>query len=397
MAISPKRLAAITGATLAIATGVWLFRPAPVVVETATVQRSALTATVTAEGRIQVKDLFVVATPVDGELERIAVEPGDVLTVGQSLAQVWPATSRPLDPRSRAEAIASVAAARATIARAEATEREASAALAHVQSEAATAARLAASGAGTQNESEHASHEVQIRREALDAATAAVRAARAELDRAEAVVASSTTASPRPAAVVRAPVGGRVLRVLHESAGTVSAGTPLVEIADTSSIEIIGEFLTADAMLVQPGAKAIVFDWGRSTPIAARVRRIDPAAFTKVSALGLEEQRVRIVLDFAEPVPAGLGHDFHVMVAIGVWDGANVLAIPSTALFRSGDRWAVFLVRDGRARLQLVTPGRSDATRTVIDEGVSAGEEVVTQPSDALRDGSRVTSGRHAP
>jgi HlyD family secretion protein len=372
-------------------------RPRPVLVEVATVTRGPLTATVTAEGRTRVRDLYVVAAPVDGELERIASEPGDAVTPGTAVVRIWPMAPKPLDVRSRAQAIATVAAARATVARAEASAREAAAALIHAESQLATARTLSREGAAASKDAEHAGHETQIRRDAVDAAEAAVQAARAEMERADALVASGALRAERPATVVFAPVAGRVLRVLRESAGPVLAGTPLVEIGSADTIEVVSDLLTADAMTVKPAATAVVREWGGADPITASVRRIDPAAFTKVSALGLEEQRVRVVLDLVRPLPPGLGHDFRVSVSIAVWHGQNVLQIPSTALFRSGDQWAVFAVRDGRVRLTSITPGRSDGVATIVSNGLAEGDVVVLQPSDLLSDGVRVQETRRVP
>lgn len=388
----------LAGFALAITTGAaWMVWPTPMSVETAAVTTGPLTAKVVAEGKTRVKNLYVVAAPVDGDLERIAPEPGDSVTPGAVVARIWPISPRPLDVRSRSEAEAVVAAARATVTQAEATEREAAAALTHAESQSITAQRLSREGVVASKESEHAGHEAQTRREALDVARAAVQTARAELQRAQAVVATTAGATVRPATLVASPVNGRVLRVLHESAGPVQAGTPLVEIGNTSDLEVAADLLTADAMRVRPGSAASLRDWGGGVDIPARVRRIDPAAFTKASALGIEEQRVPVVLDLVGPPPPGLGHDFRVNAAIVTWQGNNVVTVPSTALFRTGDRWAVFTVRNGRVRLTEVTPGASDGSRTVTDQGLSAGDVVVIQPSDALSDGARITETRRAP
>jgi HlyD family secretion protein len=376
---------------LAISAGVaWVLRPRPVGVDTALVERGTLQATVTAEGKTRVKDLFTVAAPVDGELERITLKAGDVVRPSSVVAQMWPVAPRPLDVRSRAEAVAAVTSARAAVERAEATQKEAAGALAHAESTFNTTKRLAADRVVASNDLEHAGHELEIRRQALEASRAALEVVRAELQRAEAAAAVSTTPSGRALTQVRSPVAGRVLRVLHESAGPVTAGTPLVEVGDITNIEIAADFLTTDALAVQPGASAMIRDWGNGPPLAARVRRIDPAAFTKVSPLGLEEQRVTVVLDLVEPQPVTFGHDYHVNVAIVVWTGNAVLTVPSTALFRVGDDWAVFAVRNNRAQLTRVVAGRSDGTRTVIERGFAAGDAVVVQPSDALQDHGRV-------
>jgi len=182
------------------------------------------------------------------------------------------------------------------------------------------------------------------------------------------------------------------LRVLRQSGGPVAAGMPLVELSNVAALEIVADFLTTDAVSVKPGAKATILDWGGSEALAARVRQVESGGFTKVSALGLEEQRVPIVLDLVTERPAALGNDFHVNVAVVVWSGRDVLTIPSTALFRVGESWAVFVVRDGRAHVQRVTVGKSDDTRTVIERDLQDGDEIVIQPSDALRDGGRVAS-----
>lgn len=391
-----RGMALLTG-IIAIAGALWALRPAPLSVETAVVTRGRLIATVVAEGKTRVKNLYVVAAPVDGDLERIAPEPGDPVTPGAIFARIWPISPRPLDVRSRSEAEAAVVAARATVVQAEATEREAAAALTHAESQSTTAQKLSSEGVVAPKDFEHAGHEAQTRREALDVTRAAVQTARAELQRAQAVIATGVGQAARPATLVASPVTGRVLRVLRESAGPVQAGTPLGEIGNTTDLEVAADLLTADAMRVRPGAAASLRDWGGGDAIPARVRRIDPAAFTKVSALGIEEQRVPVVLDLVGPPPPELGHDFRVNAAIVTWEGDKVLTVPSTALFRTGDRWAVFTVLDRRVRMTVVTPGPSDDSRTAIEKGLEAGDVVVIQPSDVLSDGARVSATRRAP
>jgi HlyD family secretion protein len=282
------------------------------------------------------------------------------------------------------------------VAKAEATQKESAGALAHAESQLTTTRELVRGSAAARNDLEHAEHEVQIRREALEAARAAVQAARADLRRAEAVVATGIARPGRAATLVPSPVSGRVLRVLRESAGPVASGTPLAEIGNTTDLEITADLLTMDAMSVRPGAAAEIRDWGGPKGIPARVRRVDPAAFTKISALGLEEQRVRAVLDLVEPPPPGMGHDFRVTVSIDAWHGQGVITVPSTALFRTGEGWAVFVVRDGRAQATSVTPGPSDTRRTVIEQGLNDGASVVIQPSDLLTDGVRVAETRRS-
>jgi HlyD family secretion protein len=181
-----------------------------------------------------------------------------------------------------------------------------------------------------------------------------------------------------------------VLRVVRESAGPVTAGTPLVEIGDTTKLEVIADLLSTDAAQVRPGAAATITGWGGSERIAARVRRVDPAAFTKVSSLGLEEQRVHVILDLAGAPPSGLGHDYRVDAAVVVQDDKDALRVPSSALFRDGARWAVYVVDDGRARVTPVDIGVTDGAATVATSGVHEGDAVIVEPSDAVRDGTRV-------
>jgi HlyD family secretion protein len=394
MARQVGRVTAAAAATAIVAAAVWALRPAPTVVETAIAARGALTATVVAEGRTRVQNLYVVAAPVDGDLERIAPQPGDAIAPGTVVARLWPLAPRPLDARARAEAESSVAAARSAVSQAEAMAREAGSALLHAESQSATARTLATQGATARNEAEHAEHQTQIQRGAVDAVNAALVRARAELRRAEATAANDLVRGGRTATLVTAPIYGHVLRVLHESGGPVVSGTPLLEIGDVGDLEVTADLLTADAVQVKAGARAEVRNWGGPEPVRATVRRVDPAAFTKVSALGVEEQRVRTVLDVMEPRPVGPGHDFRVTVAIAVWTGDKVLRVPSTALFRRGNEWAVFVVREGRAHITSVVIGRADDTHTAVERGLADGDVVVVQPSDRLVDGGRVSEVR---
>ncbi|HET9830767.1 MAG TPA: HlyD family efflux transporter periplasmic adaptor subunit, partial [Vicinamibacterales bacterium] len=254
------------------AAAVWMLRPRASIVEVAPVVRGEFEATVTAEGKTRVKDVFVVAAPVDGELERIALKNGDDIALSDVVAQIRPVAPRPLDVRTRAEAVAAVSSARAAVERAAATEKEAAAAVAHAETTFETTKRLAAQQVTAPIEADHAGHELEIRRQALDASRAALDVARAEFVRAQAAAATPANASAGTVTVVRSPVAGKVLRVFHESAGTVTAGTPLLEVGDTRNIEIVADFLTTDAMGVRLGAAAFVENWGDGPAIPAHVR-----------------------------------------------------------------------------------------------------------------------------
>lgn len=371
---------------------IWAFLPRALPVDVVTVSRGPLTSSVTAEGRTRVKDLFVVAAPVDGELERVVLTAGTLVTPSTVVARLRPAVSRPLDERSRAEALASVSTARAAIQRAEAARNEAQAALTHAEATRDTMRELAKGGAAAPKDAEHSEHEVEIRRQALAESRAALDAARSELVRAEAAASTTRPTEGAASTLVYSPVSGRVLRVLRESAGPVTAGTKLLELGDIERIEIAADFLTSDATSIKPGAAATIRDWGAGAPLRARVNHIEPSAFTKVSPLGLEEQRVSVVLDLQEQPPVTFGHDYHVNVDVGIWNTSDAVLVPSTALFRTGRDWSVFVAKQGRAKLTTVTIGRADETRTVIESGLSAGDVVVLQPSDTITDGARLSA-----
>jgi len=376
------------GITL-VAGAVWLLRPQPPLVEAATVTRGPLRATIGEEGHTRVRQLYTLAAAVDGELERIVVEPGATLLEGSVVARIRPIASRPLDARARAEAAAAVVAAREGVARADAAEQEARVAVEHVESKLARTRTLAAAGAVPPADLEHGGHELQMAKQSLESTRAAARQMRADLARALATIAPASAGGPGSAIEVKSPARGQVLRVLRESAGPVAAGAALVEVGNLEEIEIVADLLSSDAALVRSGSMALVSGWG-GPPLPARVRRVDPAGFLKVSALGLEEQRVHVTLDLSEPPPVGLGHDYRVNVAIVVWEGTDVLRVPSTALFRVGGDWTAFAIRDGHARLSKVGTGASDATSTVVTSGLVEGERVIPQPSDALSDGMRI-------
>ncbi|BDG02409.1 hypothetical protein AMOR_14050 [Anaeromyxobacter oryzae] len=227
------------------------------------------------------------------------------------------------------------------------------------------------------------------RRRALEAARAASGEAGAQLARALATLTTSERRGSAPAAIVISPVPGRILRVVRESAGPVAAGTPLVEVGDVSRLEVVADLLSSDAARVRVGATGRVTGWG-GKPLAVRVRTIEPAAFTKVSALGLEEQRVHVVLDLAEQPPPELGHDYRVDVTVVVREDKDVLRVPATALFRDRDRWALFKLEGGRARLVPVEIGASDGEWTAVTNGLVEDATVITQPADSIVDGARV-------
>ncbi len=371
------------------------FWPQATRVDVAQVSRGPLVVTVDEEGRTRVRDRFVVAAPVAGRLLRIELEPGDRVTRGAIVATLQPEPPPFLDARTRAEAVAAVESAAATLEHTRAEERRTHTALALAQRELTRSRQLTAAGAASQHDLEAREAEAAVAKEAVNAAASAVRTASAELERARARAEGPGSPAGRavPAVVVRAPVDGVVLQRSRESESVVRAGEPLVEIGDPGRIEIVADLLSTDAVRVRPGARAIVEQWGGDAPLAATVRRVEPGGFTKVSALGIEEQRVNVVLDLdgSGVDCAPLGDAYQVETRIVLWEAPRALKVPTSALFRHGSRWAVYVAGDGRARLTVVELGHQTGQEAEVLSGLSEGMTVVVHPGDLVRDGSRIT------
>jgi HlyD family secretion protein len=363
-------------------------------VDVAPVPRGPLTVTVDEEGVTRVRDRFVVAAPVSGRVLRIELDPGDRVKRGQVVAQVRAEAPPLLDARARAEAEAGVEGARAALGRARAEEQRAKATLAQAQRDLARNRALVATGAMAQREAEIQEADVRVAEETANAAAFAVRAAMSELQRAQTRLAPLSLEAPTGRVVsVTAPVEGVVLKRLRESETVVPAGDPLVEIGDPSGLEIVADLLSTDAVRVKVGARAFVEQWGGDKPLKARVRRIEPAGFMKISALGVEEQRVNVVLDFVESSPAAraaLGDGYRVEVRVVIWESPNVVQVPTSALFRHGEQWAVYVFEGGRARRTLVELGHQTGQYAEVRSGLDEGARVILHPGDTLVDGARV-------
>lgn len=364
-----------SGALLA-ALLLWLLWPRAEPVDVAIVDRGVVRTEVADEGRTRIHDVFVISAPVGGQLQRLELEPGDPVERGQVVATILPAAPSLLDARIAAEANAAIAAAQAALAAAEAelqlTSQDRQRVAALYAREFASRAALDAAEAS------------------LRAGRAAVSARRADLARARAA-AGSPSARAASATPVRSPASGRVLRVLQESETIAPAGSPLLEIGDPSQIEIVAEFLSQDAVLMQAGAAASIENWGGDTPIPARVFRIEPYARTKISALGVEEQRVNVILRLEQIDGAlALGHGFRVDIRVVVSEHADVIRVPTNALVRNGRAWAVFVLERGRAHLRPVEIGAGGEDYRLVRSGLAAGERVVLFPGDGLADGDRI-------
>ena len=365
-----------------IVAGLWP-RPAPV--ETARVSRGAVRATVNEEGKARLRQRFVVSAPVAGQLRRIPFKAGAEVESGKTVvAVIDPLSPTMLDVRSRALAEARRDTAAANLEKARAAHKFA-------DSERKRFEQLYSGKTVSIQELESVQwREVSAARE-LTAAGSALRQAEAELAEFSALTTNGTNELGAPLEV-RAPASGRVLRIFEESARPVTAGLPLVEIGDPTDLEVVIEVLSRDGAAMGPGTRIELDQWGGSEPLAARVRLVEPAAFTKISALGVEEQRVNVIADLLTPPGQrrNLGDQFRVEARIIMWEADNVMKVPGGALFRRGQEWAAFVVEDGRARLRPVKAGRSSGTEVQVLDGLKEGEEVILYPGDRVKDGLRV-------
>jgi HlyD family secretion protein len=376
----------VVGGLLALA-----FWPSAVPVDVGTVTRGPLVVPIEEEGQTRVRDRYVVSAPVAGRVLRIDLEPGDRVKRGQVVARVRAEAPPLLDARTRAEAQAALESARAALGRAQADEQRARAALAQVRREAARLRELATNRVVSAQELEVKEAELRTAEESANAAAFAVRAATSEVERTAARL-NPSPADPGRVVVVTAPIDGVVLKRMRESESVVPPGDPLLEVGDPNQLEIVADLLSTDAVRVRPGARAMIEEWGGQKTLDARVRRVEPAGFTKISALGVEEQRVNVILDFTDPADAwaALGDAYRVEVRIVEWEANNVLKVPTSALFREGPEWALYVVDDGRARRTIVKLGHQTGQEAEVTAGVSESARVVLHPGDSLTDGARV-------
>jgi len=376
---------------------VWALRPQPVTVEVAQVSRGAFEQTVSEDGRTRVMERYVISAPLGGRLDRIALKAGDPVKEGQVVAVLTPSVPGFLDARTERELRERIGAADAQRLRAAAEVQKAEAQLAKARLDLARSAKLAEQGFVAPAAREDAELALRNAQKAFEAATYAEQAAGHEAEQAKAALeryeAEGRGRVPRDARwQVRAPVSGAVLKVDQESEGQVALGAPLVEIADPRSLEAVVDVLSQEAVAVRPGMPARLDVGGGLPPLAARVRRVEPEAFTKISALGVEEQRVNVVLDFAEPLDRveTIGDGFRVEAHIVTYRAPDALEVPVGALFRDGPGWAVFVVEGGRALKRRVTSTRRNGLEAMIDAGLRPGETVVVYPPDSLADRARV-------
>lgn len=382
-----------------IAVLVWAFLPQPVTVEVAEVTRGRFEQIIEEDGKTRVRERYVVSAPLAGELQRITLKAGDAVTAGMTLAVIDPGVPALLDVRTERELTERVGAAEAARLRAAAAVERARAALDKSRADLERTRKLAEKGFVSASQLEQVELGTKINTRELEAARYAGQAAAHDVAVARAALLHGRGgAAGRPSGrrwEVRTPVSGHVLKVVQESAATVSAGAPLLEIGEPAELEVVVDVLSTDAVQIRPGAAVRLERWGRMEPLEGRVRRVEPAAYTKVSALGVEEQRVNVVIDLTSPAEKwqALGDGYKMDAHIVVASLDNAVKVPVSALFRVGGEWAVFTVTAGRAARRIVQLARRGGLEAVVAKGLAPGDRVIVYPGDAIKEGLRV-SGR---
>jgi len=372
---------------------VYAFLPQPISVDVAPVVRGPLQITVDEDGKTRICERYVVSTPLTGNLLRVELDAGDSLVAGETvLATLEPTDPNLLDIRTRTEAEARVHAAHAAMKEASAKQEHAIESLELAQHDYDRAKQLIKNKNISREEFDRTEHGERMARAEVRSAEFALQVARYEHEVAKAALIRTqptTSASQQSDRFeLRSPINGRVLRVFQESAAVVPAGTRLMEIGDPTDLEIEIDVLSPDAVKIRPGAKVILEQWGGDEPLEARVRLVEPSAFLKVSALGVEEQRVNVIADFVdapEKRPA-VGDAYRIEARIVIWEAKDVLKVPAGALFREGNDWAVFLYESGRAKLQKVQSGKNNGLEAEVRVGLTENAQVIVNPSDRVRD-----------
>ena len=379
---------------LAVVVGIaaWGFWPRALPVETARIARGPLTVSFNEEARTRLHDRWMVSAPLPGVVERIVLRPGDAVAAGQTVAVLVPARASLFDPMRRADAQARVSSAMQAEAAASAAIVAAEAERTRSRAELRRASALAADRLIARADLDAIRAGAASAEAALRSAQAQRESARIERDAARAVLALQGAPGGDARVELPAPVAGRIVRRLVESATPVQAGQPLLEIGDPQAIEVIAEVLTTDAVRLSPGTPVQLTRWGGDAPLRGRVQTVEPGGFTKVSALGVEEQRVLVVMTLQDPASARvrLGDGFRLEAEFIVWQSPDALSVPTAALFRDGARWAVYAVEEGRARLRHVTIGRMGDDAAELKAGLREGDQVIVYPGDTVRDRRRV-------
>jgi HlyD family secretion protein len=395
MRITAGRVIMMLGLMAAVAGIGWFLMPRPVLVETAAVTKGRFVASVEEDGKTRVRERYIVAAPLAGRLTRVGLKAGDKVAADDVVATIMPPPAPFLDPRSRREAEERLGAAEATRERMRAAVERAQAQADQAKTDLERTRTLVARGASTAQALERAELAMRVADRDLRAAEFQDHAADHELAQAKALLGRyrDGTDTPTEPWNVTAPVSGVVLRVAQQSETVVQSGAPLLEIGDPRDLEIVTDVLSTDAVEIQPGADVVVEHWGGPGTLAGRVRRIEPAAFTKVSTLGVEEQRVNVLIDVLSPQQqwAGLGDGYQVDTRITVFTQDDIEIVPAGALFRRGDNWSTYVVVDGRAEARTINLVRRSGGFAAVSKGLAAGERVIVYPSDQIGPGVRVS------
>lgn len=367
----------------------WGLWPKPIVVETGLVARGPLTVRVSEEGKTRVRNRYIVAAPVAGKMRRVPLKPGDAVEAGKTpITFIEPVAPPLLDPRARTQAEAVVAMHEASRKRTEASLEAAAAALKLAEAERGRIRSVKKDGTVSDSDRDRIEAEASVKAAEVRAMEFALQINDYELAQARAVLARPDLDTQGNLVEVKSPVSGVVLAVMQESETIVAPGMQILEIGDPTDIEIEAEILSRDAVAIEAGDAVEIEQWGGENPLKGRVRRVEPAAFTKISALGVEEQRVYVLADLVDP-PAdakSLGDRYRVEVRVAIWHSDDVLTVPSGALFRQGNVWKTFVYQDGKARLVSVEAGHTDGRNTEVLSGLNAGDRVLQHPPDTVKD-----------
>ncbi|HVK94119.1 MAG TPA: efflux RND transporter periplasmic adaptor subunit [Noviherbaspirillum sp.] len=381
-------ISAILGAAIVAIISWVILVPEPIPVEVTTVTQGPMQVTINNQGQVRVQDKYIVAAPFAAELTRIALDEGDRVQRGQVMLNLNPL---PLDARQRQEAVARLDAAKALAREAGLQVRRAYSDMRLATNERARIERLVADKFMSQQAIDRAVAAEQSSRAAWHAARSGEQAAIADVRLAEAALSSA----PGRQVPLTAPVDGYVLKVHEESARTINAGAPLISIGDPTQYEVVVDVLSTDAVKIKPGDTMLLEDWGGDRTLRARVRLIEPVAFTKISALGVEEQRVNVIAHPIDPL-GPLGDGYRIEARIVIWSDDQALKVAGSSLFRVGDAWHVFVIENGRARERTVKLGQRNQNEAQILSGLAAGTRVIRYPNNQLQDNARVVSADNA-
>lgn len=372
---------------------VWGLWPKPVIVETGKAARSALTVSISEEGKTRVRNRYTIAAPISGTMRRVTLRPGDEVKAGETLlTSIEPLAAPLLDSRTRLQAEAAISMREAARQQAAESLDALRSSLKMAESDRDRIRALRGAGSVSDSDRERAEGTASIKAAEVRAAEFSGQIADFELAQARAALERPEANTAGNLVAVKSPVSGRVLKVMQESETVVSPGMAILEIGDAADLEIEAEILSRDAVSIRPGDAVEIEQWGGEMPLKGRVRRVEPAAFTKFSALGVEEQRVIVLSDLTDPPEAAraLGDRFRVEVRVAIWHGDDVLTVPAGALFREGNAWKTYRFLGGVAQLSTVEVGHSDGRFTEILKELQAGDEVLLHPPDTVKDQTRV-------